>query len=153
MANTNNSPSPLKIISRNTQGMNSPIKCRKLFQSYHSMHSDILLLQETHFPATFTPKFLHQHYPQFFLASAQNKTKGVAVCFAKHINLSQLEVLIDPLGRFLVVSGHVDGDIFTFVSYYAPNKGQKNFLSFYVKYNTSAPKGVGDYGWRLKYRL
>lgn len=92
------------------------------------MRADVLLLQKTHFPSTFKPSFLHQRYPQFFIASAHNKTKEVAICFAKHINLSQPETLIDPQGRSILVSGHIDGVPYTFVSYYSPNKGQRPFF-------------------------
>lgn len=62
------------------------------------------------------------------MSSAANKTKGVAICFANHINLSQPETVIDPMGRYILVSGNIDGELYTFVSYYAPNKGQKTFF-------------------------
>lgn len=125
MASSTIETNTLKIISHNTQGLNSPIKRRKLFQLYKSMHTDVLFLQETHFPSSYQPSFLHHQFPQFFLASAKNKTKGVAICFTKHINIADLEVVLDPLGRFISVSGTIDGVLYTFVSYYAPNKGQK----------------------------
>lgn len=52
----------------------------------------------------------------------------MAICFAKHIDLSQPETIVDPLGRYVLVSGHIDGELYTFVSYYTPNKGQKTFF-------------------------
>lgn len=124
MANPRTKTPTLKIISHNVQGLNSPIKRRKFFQLYQSMHTDALFLQETHFPTSYQPTFLHQYCPQFFLASANNKTKGVAICFAKHVNISESEAVLDPQGHFILVSGTIDGELYTFVSYYSPNKVQ-----------------------------
>lgn len=92
------------------------------------MKADILFLQETHFPATYRPSFLHQRYLQIFLASTDNKTKGVAICFSKQIHFSQSDVISDPLDRYLLISRIIDGETYTFVSYYAPNKGQATFF-------------------------
>lgn len=128
MANSKPPTPTLKLISHNAQGPNSAIKPRKLFQLYQTMSSDILLLQETHFPATFRSTFLHQRYPQFFLTNMDNKTKGVAICFSKHINFSETEEIIDPLIRYILVSGTIDGETYTFISYYTPNKGQAKFF-------------------------
>lgn len=35
------------------------------------------MLQETHFPTQYNPKFLHAYYPTFNLANAEYKTKEV----------------------------------------------------------------------------
>lgn len=87
--NVNDTKPPLiRIVSHNVLGINSPIKRRKLFKLYQSQKSDILLLQETHFPGTYNPSFLHQHFPLFFLSNAENKTKGVTICFSKHLNFA-----------------------------------------------------------------
>lgn len=74
------------------------------------------------------PCFFTSDTLNFFIASADNKTKGVAICFAKHINLSQPEIIADPAAHYLLLSGSIDGETYTFVSYYTPNKGQKHFF-------------------------
>lgn len=110
------------------------------------MNADILFLQETHFPAPYRPSFLHQHYPQFFLASADNKTKGVAICFSKHINFSQSEIASDPQGRYLLISGTIDGETYTFISYYAPNKAQATFFDSLLHTLQKKLQGYGIHG-------
>lgn len=69
----NTPPSQLQIVSHNVQGLNSALKMRKLFKLFQSQKSDILLLQKTHFPKSYNPPFIQQHYPQFYLSNAENK--------------------------------------------------------------------------------
>lgn len=75
MMPTDTSMYPIRTASYNVQGLNSLIKCCKLFQTYHSQHLDVLFLQETHFPKQYNPSFTHHKYPQFYLSNAQEKTK------------------------------------------------------------------------------
>lgn len=78
--------SALKIATHNVQGLNSPLKRRKVFDSYKSLKLDILMIQETHFSRRYSPKFLHPHFPRFYLANAENKTRGVAILISKFSN-------------------------------------------------------------------
>lgn len=50
----------LKTFSHNVQGLNSPVKRRKILQQLHTLKADVVLLQETHFPASYQPNFLHK---------------------------------------------------------------------------------------------
>lgn len=116
-------------MHKKVQDLNSSIKRRNLFKLYQSQIIDILLLQDTHFPTTFNPSFLHQHDSQFYLSNAVNKTKGVAICFSKHLNFSMSTVFKYPAGRYILVKGTIDGTLYSFVSFYTPNIGQaKHFL-------------------------
>lgn len=98
MAGTNTTP-PLRIISHNTQGLNSPIKRRKAFQDYLSRHIDVVLLQETHFPQRYTPSSIYVHYPVFYLANNENKTSGVAILFSKQCKFNFKMEHRDPEGK------------------------------------------------------
>lgn len=95
------------------------------------------MLQETHFPARYCPKFLHSHFPQFFLASAENKKKGVAILFSKSCNFVKTLELSDPAGRFILLKGMLGNQLYSLVSYYTPNRGQANF--FRSMLNTLSP--------------
>lgn len=123
MADPTPQTAKLKIASHNTQGLNSSIKRRKAFHNYHSRGLEILLLQETHFPKSFSPTFLHHNYPTFFLA----KKRGVAILLSKCISFTHSQTVRDSEG--ILVKGHINGTLFSLVSYYAPNKGQASFFS------------------------
>lgn len=115
----------LNIATHNAQGLNSPLKRRKLFDSYSSLKLDIIMVQETHFPDRYSPTYLHHQYLLFYLAKAEGKSKGVAILFSKTCNFSWQ---VNYKGIFILVKGFIDGHLFTFISYYAPNKGQHKFF-------------------------
>lgn len=79
----------------NTQGLNSPVKRRKILQHYHSQKADILL-QETYFPCTYNTSFVHNKFPKFYLANTQDKSKCVAIFFSKRIALVPIQEIQDP---------------------------------------------------------
>lgn len=128
MASTTPTDLTLQIFSHNVQGLNSPVKRCKILQQRHTLKADVLLSQETHFPATHNPSFLHKNFTQFYLANAENKTRGVAICFSKRIHFSLTKVIRDREGRCVLVSGTINRGTYTFISYYAPNKGQGKFF-------------------------
>lgn len=80
------------------------------------MKIDIVLLQETHFPIRYNPKFLHSHYRTSYLANAANKSKGVTVLFSKNCKFDYNLTHRDPEGK-----GSIEGNIYSIISYYAPN--------------------------------
>lgn len=88
----------------------------------------MILLQETHFPRSYCPKFIHPKFPNFYLANAENKTKGVAILFSHKSKFTlQLEHK-DLDGRFILIKGVLDDRLYSFVSYYAPNRGHAKFF-------------------------
>lgn len=127
----------IRLASHNAQGLNSAVKRRKLFQSYHAQKMAVVMIQETHFPSRYNPSFLHAQYPLFFLANAEDKTRGVAILFAKTCKFKPSLVHRDPEGRFILVKGMIDECLFSFISYYSPNKGQTKF--FQAMFQTLSP--------------
>lgn len=118
----------LQVTTHNVQGLNSPLKRRKVLNAYKFSTLNIIMLLETHFPARYCPKFLHSHFPNFYLANAENKTKGVAIVIGKTCKFSWISDTKDPGGRFIMVKGMIDGQLYTLVSYYTLNKGQAAFF-------------------------
>lgn len=108
-------PNPsLRIASHNVQGMNLPVKRQKFSQYYHTQKIDILFLQETHLPHSYSPSYI---YPKFRLPNAETKTKGVTIfIFSSSCNFSLTSEFKDPEGRFLLVKGLIDGQLYSLVS-------------------------------------
>lgn len=84
----------LKIATHNAQGLNSPVKQRKTFDSYKSLKLDVVMVQETHFPKRYNPNFLHHNFPLFYLAKAEGKSKGIAILFSKSFSISNGRLII-----------------------------------------------------------
>lgn len=80
------------------------------------MKTDILVLQETHFPSSYKPTFIYQNFPLFYLANAENKT-CTAICFSKYLHFSPIKIIRDPDGWYLLVKGSIDGVTYSFVSF------------------------------------
>lgn len=118
----------LWIFFHNVQGLNSPVKSCKIKQQDHTLNADVVLLQETHFPATYNPSFLHKTFTQFHFANAVNKTRGVAVCFFNRVHFSPTKIIKDPEGCYVLVTGIINRGTYMFVSYYAPNTHQDKFF-------------------------
>lgn len=87
------------------------------------------MLQETHFPSRFSPSFLHARFPSFYLANAEDKTRGVAILFSKDCQFKVSQTRCDPEGRYILVKGQIADQTFSLISYYAPNKGQNVFFT------------------------
>lgn len=89
----------LCFASHNIQGINSPVKRWKIFQYYHDQKIDVLFLQETHFPKSYTLSFIHSKFPTFYLENSDNKTKGVGLFFSRKSQFSLVSEFKDPEGR------------------------------------------------------
>lgn len=69
----------------------------------------------------------------FFLANAEDKTRGVAILFSNNCKFTPQLEHRDPEGRFLLMKGTIDDQIYSFISYYAPNQGQSEFFQNMLK--------------------
>lgn len=118
----------IKVTSHNVQGLNSALKRRKIFDSYKSLTLNVIMMQETHFLVRYSSKFLHGHFPKFYLTNAENKTKGLAIVFSKMCKFNWTSEFRDTEGRFILVKGTLEGQMYSLVSYYALNKRQAEFF-------------------------
>lgn len=126
-------PQPLKVVSHNVHGPNSPSKRQKVLQHLHSQKVDVALLQETHFPKSYRPTFIHSKFPTFYLSNTDDKTKGVGIIFSHKSKFSLKLEHKDPEGRYILVTEELDDQNYSFLSYYALNKGQLSFFQSMLK--------------------
>lgn len=149
----NNSPVqlPLRVVSHDVEGLNSPAKWHKVFQYLHSQKIDVVLLQEMHFPKRYCPSFIYSKFPSFSLANAEDKTKGVGIFISHRCKFSLKSELRDPEGRYILVVGELDDQLYSLISYYAPNKGQLAFFQNMLK--TLNVGGYGSFWGRLQYSI
>lgn len=137
---------PLKLVSHNAQGLNSPTKRCKVFQYLYAQKVDVVLLQETHFPKCFNPSFIHSKFPSFSLANADDKNKGVGIFFSKRCKFTLKSELKDPEGRYILLVGELDDKLYSIISYYAPNKGQLTLFQHVLKTLTPLLEGTVIFG-------
>ena len=120
---------PLNVLTLNVQGLDIPQKQVKAFRHFQAKKAHIICLQETHFTPSTTPKFFHASYPQVFTASASSKKRGTLIAFHRSTPFTIKSEIIDPEGRYNILTGHILDKAVTIVSYYAPNLNPLPFMS------------------------
>lgn len=123
---------PLKLLSINVNGLNSPRKRTVLLGACRREKADIAFLQETHLTGRHT-QLQGRWFSQTFFASATCKKRGVAILIRRNIPFVHSKTIIDPEGRFLIVMGTIRSQSLTLVSVYAPNQEQPLFFDSLFK--------------------
>lgn len=72
---------PLKFMSLNSKGPNSPFKCSALLKEAHSLKADIIFTQESHLAVHKCPWVNFQHFPHLYMANILKKACGVFFCY------------------------------------------------------------------------
>lgn len=120
---------PLKFVSLNVKGLNSPAKRASLMQEEKSLRADILFVQESDLAKGKCPRLHFPHFPHLYLANAHKKACGVFIAIHDSISFRHIHTIEDPLGRCIVLICKLNGTLFTLVNLYAPNTKQRKFLT------------------------
>lgn len=110
------SQKPIQFLTHIVQGLNLPVKRWKAFNYFHLVGAEIVFLQEIHFPSSYKPNYIHNHYSNFVLANAPDKTQGMSICVAKSLAFTLSQIITDPEGRYLLVKGDLEGTLVTLLS-------------------------------------
>lgn len=117
----------MKVISWNVNGLNNPIKRKRIARTLNKLKAHIILLQETHLKSQDDPVLKLPHFSQQYAAAGSSKAR-VAVLISDALLFQCSEVMRDPGGRFIFVKGVLEGQPCTISSIYAPNSDQLHFL-------------------------
>lgn len=119
----------IKVISYEVRRMCSPNKQNKIWLELRHLNPQIVMLQETHFTSSSTPKMPTHVFNQCFLSpSPFPKARGVAIAIHKNCPFLFTDSCIDQDGRFAFVKGQIQGQMYTFATIYAPNLRQITFI-------------------------
>uniref|UniRef100_A0A8C5Q6Q1 Endonuclease/exonuclease/phosphatase domain-containing protein n=1 Tax=Leptobrachium leishanense TaxID=445787 RepID=A0A8C5Q6Q1_9ANUR len=97
-------------------------------------------------------------YPLGFYSNyKENKSRGVAVLFAKHLPFQLLAHVADEEGRYVMVKGTIGDQLYTFVSIYLRNRRQHIALKTIMAAVTDFQDGIlvvgGDFNLPLDPKL
>lgn len=118
----------LHFLSVNVQGLNNPVKRRRVISQVVKSGADVVLLQETHVKDRQRHPLPHHKFPVFFSAAGSSKSRGVSILVAKYVPFDAQAVSFNPKGRYVMVKGAIENKKITFASIYAPNTGQVAFM-------------------------
>uniref|UniRef100_A0A8C5MGG7 exodeoxyribonuclease III n=1 Tax=Leptobrachium leishanense TaxID=445787 RepID=A0A8C5MGG7_9ANUR len=151
-------PRPIKVTSINAKGLNIPEKRHTALRDFRSTHTDVVLLQETHFEAGKAPQMRDLKYPVgFFSNSTAGKVCGTAVLLSRDFPLTVTGTELDQDGRYTFVKGSLGGQFYTFASIYLPNRKQHKVLRSMLRILANFQEGIvligGDINLPLDARL
>uniref|UniRef100_H3A6J7 exodeoxyribonuclease III n=1 Tax=Latimeria chalumnae TaxID=7897 RepID=H3A6J7_LATCH len=108
-------------VSWNVNGINHPIKRKRILSFLKSHQVHVALLQEIHLTQVEHDKLRRGWVEKCFYSSFSLKARGVAILVNKNSPFHCLSQVTDPEGRFIIVHGRWGSKPVTFASMYAPN--------------------------------
>lgn len=124
------------FLTWNFRGINNQVKRSKVLHCLHQLKAHIIFLQETH---------LNTQVGQVFHSSFQRKARGVAILVHKSVPFTCTNMIADPNGRYVIISGKLFTTNVLLVNIYAPNWDSGNFLKSF--FSTVLP--YVDSRWQL----
>lgn len=95
----------VRLISWNVKGLNGPVKRAQIFNHLKYLKSDIAFLQETHLLVKDQARLKKSWVGHMFHSNLNSRTRGTAILIHKKNQFNAANIISDPEGRFVVVSG------------------------------------------------
>lgn len=131
MAASNSLPAPgaaLRFTCWNVKGLNSPIKRNTVLNHLKSLNTRIAFLQETHLRPSDHLKLSRGWVGQLYHSSFSSKARGAAILIHKSVPFSMSQVISDPNGRFIIVTGKIGCNKLVLANVYGPNWDNEIFF-------------------------
>ena len=121
--------SDVRIASLNVNGLNNPIKRKKVITKLKRENIHLIYLQETLLSQQEHSKLGSFGYKNAFYSTFKNGPKrGVAILISNCVNFEFIKEIRDKEGRYVIVKGKIDNNIVTLVNVYVPPGSDKTFL-------------------------
>ena len=112
---------PVKIITFNVNGVLNPTKRSKILSKLKKEKAQIALLQETHMSQSEHTKLKKMGFRHVFSSSDKSGHKrGVATLISSSVNYEHISEKGDNEGRFIKISGKIEGSLVTIINAYIP---------------------------------
>ena len=123
------SNSVVRFVSWNVKGLNGPVKRARVLSHLKSFNADILFLQETHLRLKDHIRLRKAWISQVYHSRHDGSSKGVAILINKKVQFTPTEIITDPYGRFVIISGCLYQTNVLLVNVYAPNWDDTEFVN------------------------
>lgn len=147
----------IKIVSFNINGVLNPIKRNKILSKMKKENAHVVFLQETHLNPIEHEKLKRMGFSQVYHSSCKSGHKrGVAILLSHRVKFEKNSEVKDNEGRYLLVSGKIEGIQITLLNVYAPPGSD---FVFYRKMFDLMTEAIGilicggDWNIRLNPRL
>lgn len=136
----------LKVVTLNVKGLNNPIKRKRVLQNIKKEGGEICFIQETHLTQLEHKKLEKLASAQVFAASFTTARRGVAILIKKSCMFMKEKCIIDKEGRFVLVTGELEGQYITLMNVYNPPGEHKDCLNKIVELLITETKGIAIMG-------
>ena len=110
------------------RGLNGPVKRSRVFAHLKSLKAEVVFLQETHLRTKDQVRLRKGWVGQVFHSGFDSKSRGVAIIMGKKTRFVCAKEVRDPGGRYVMVSGVLEGAPVVMVNVYAPNWDDGDFM-------------------------
>lgn len=93
------------LVSWNVNGLNNPVKTKRVLDHLQHMETGIAFLQETHLRTLDHFRIRKGWVGQMFHSNFHSKSRGTAILIHKDVPFSVSSSISDPNGRYVMVSG------------------------------------------------
>uniref|UniRef100_A0A8C0RN13 RNA-directed DNA polymerase n=1 Tax=Canis lupus familiaris TaxID=9615 RepID=A0A8C0RN13_CANLF len=143
----------LSIVTLNVNGLNDPIKRRRVSDWIKKQDPSICCLQETHFRQKDTYNLKIKGWRTICHSNGPQKKAGVAILISDKLKFTPKTVVRDEEGHYLILKGSIQQEDLTILNIYAPNVGAAKYLNQLVtkvkKYLDNNTLILGDFNLAL----
>ena len=119
----------IKITSLNVNGLNNPIKRKKIVLKMKREGGDVMFLQETHLSKEEHKKLERLANARVYSASFHSARRGVAILIKNSIPLHCEKTIVDKEGRYVLVKGRIDHAEITLLNIHRPPEQGTDLIS------------------------
>lgn len=110
----------IKVLSLNTNGLNNPIKRKRVLQQVKKEKAGVVYFQETHLNNEEHAKLENLAGAHVFYSSHTTAKRGVAILIKKSLMFQLEKCCKDKEGRYIMVIGEINQQCITLVNVYNP---------------------------------
>lgn len=118
----------LKFCSWNCKSLNQQIKWSRVLHHFQHLVSQIAFLQETHVKVSDDSGLQKGWVGQLYHSAFQSKARGAAILIHKSVPVVSSDVISDPNGRYIIVTGSIYNTKLILANVCAPNLDDNNFF-------------------------
>lgn len=104
----------------------APLK-ELVFAHLKILKAEIIFLQETHLSTANQVRLRKPWIGQIFHSNFNSKSRGVSILHKK-VQFTAADIISDPNGRYIIISGSLFHTPVILVNVYAPNWDDENFI-------------------------
>uniref|UniRef100_A0A8C0T186 RNA-directed DNA polymerase n=1 Tax=Canis lupus familiaris TaxID=9615 RepID=A0A8C0T186_CANLF len=119
----------LSIVTLNVNGLNDPIKRRRVSDWIKKQDPSICCLQETHFRQKDTYSLKIKGWRTIYHSNGPQKKAGVAILISDKLKFTPKTVVRDEEGPYIILKGSIQQEDLTILNIYAPNVGAAKYIN------------------------